>query len=125
MLLGIDYGDSKIGLAISSGVVAAPLSVVRYKDQNELLRRLKKISEEERAEKLVVGISEKDSEQKARDFGEKLSKHLGLPVEFADETLSSKDAQMLSIEAGIKRKKRKNMEDAFAAALILQGYLDS
>jgi len=50
---------------------------------------------------------------------------LGGPVETFDETLSTYNAQRASIEAGMKRKKRKDMEDAYAATLILQGYLDS
>ena len=124
IILGIDYGEAKIGLAISSGTLAAPLLVIKYKTIDELFVRIKKIAEEERAAKLVVGISERESAKKAKKFGGDLAKYLELPVDFVDETLSSKDAQIMAIEAGIKRKKRKNMEDAYAAALILQSYLD-
>ena len=50
---------------------------------------------------------------------------MGGPVETFDETLSTHDARRVSIEEGMKRKKRKGMEDAYAATIMLQGYLDS
>ena len=51
------------------------------------------------------------------------AKNLG--AETFDETLTTKEAQRLSLEAGLPRKKRRGMEDAFAATLMLQSYLDN
>ena len=56
--LGIDYGRSKIGLAIGVGSFAEPLRVIRYKDTELLSREIKKIIETEKINKVVVGISE-------------------------------------------------------------------
>lgn len=125
IVLGIDYGDKKVGLAISSGSLATPLKVIKYSDVSELIEKIKNIVLQQKAEKLVLGVSEGKSAEKSREFGHKLSKELNLPVEFVDETLSTQAVQALAIEAGMKRKKRKTMEDAFAAAFILQSYLDS
>ena len=58
-------------------------------------------------------------------FCEKLRQKINIPVVLWDETLSTKDAQARSIEAGIKRSKRKKLEDAFAATIMLQSYLDT
>ncbi|OGM33406.1 hypothetical protein A2803_04375 [Candidatus Woesebacteria bacterium RIFCSPHIGHO2_01_FULL_44_21] len=123
--LGIDFGESKVGIAVSSGVLAAPLKIIKNSGLKKLIFDIKNIVEEEGIEALVVGVSENKSGQSARDFGDKLAKELNLPVYFVDETLTTKDVQRLVIEAGMKRKKRKSMEDAFAATLILQSYLDS
>lgn len=124
-LLCIDYGEAKIGIAVSSGKLAAPLKVIKYSDIAKLLLELEKIVRAENIAKIIVGISEGTSANKSYEFGNNLGDKLKLPVEFMDETLSTIDAQILSIESGMRRKKRKQMEDAYAAALILQKYLDN
>ncbi len=117
-IIGIDWGESKIGLAKAEGSLAEPLVVVKPAD-------LKKILLVEKPELIIVGISENQSAQKARDFGTKLQEKLGIKVEFVDETLSTVEAQIRSREAGIGRQKRRGMEDAYAAAILLQNYLDN
>jgi len=62
--------------------------------------------------------------EKTKIFAKELVKITGLKVDLEDETLSSQDAQALAIKAGISRKKRKKLEHAFSASLILQKYLD-
>ena len=123
-LLGIDYGRAKIGLALSEGFLAEPYSVIRYEDEKELFEKIKTIVDKEGIDKAVVGVSEGKSAEEARSFGEKLGS-LGIEVTFFDETLSTHSAQELSWQAGIKRKKRKALEDAFAASVMLQSFLES
>ena len=125
-LLGIDYGRKKIGLAISEGILAEPLQVIRYSDTKILGEKLQKIIKENNIGKVVVGLSEGKMAEETKKFLSAI-RHtlLPVPVETFDETLSTYNAQRASIEAGMKRKKRKDMEDAYAATLILQGYLDS
>jgi putative Holliday junction resolvase len=123
-LLGIDFGKRKIGLALSQGSLAEPFKVLRYEEDDALRKEIQAVVESEEIERIVVGISEGQSAREARQFGENL-KSLGVEVVFSDETLSTISAQNLSREAGIRRKKRKSMEDAFAAAVMLQSYLES
>ena len=123
-LLGIDYGRKKIGLALSQGSLAEPFKVLRYDSLAALTEQIREIVEKEGVEKIVVGISEGKSEQEAREFGEGL-KSLGVEIVFFDETLSTNTAQELSREAGVKRKKRRALEDAFAASVMLQSFLES
>jgi len=123
-LLGIDFGRAKIGLAVSEGFLAEPYSVIRYEDEKELLEKIKVLVDKEQIDKVVVGVSEGKSAEEATSFGEKL-RELGLEVIFFDETLSTVSAQELSREAGMKRKKRKALEDAFAASVMLQSFLES
>lgn len=125
MYLAIDYGKSKVGLAVSSGKLASPLTVVRYENRSALLNRIGQIIEEENIEKIVVGVSEGKMAEESVDFGHELREKFEIEVDFFDETLTSRDALQRTVEAGMNRKKRKSMEDAFAATLILQNYLDS
>jgi putative Holliday junction resolvase len=123
--LGIDYGKSKVGLALGTGSFAEPFKVVRYKNIDELVMQVIKVIKVEEIEKVIVGISEGEMGEESKDFSINLSKNLNIPVVTSDETLTSQDAQRLSIEAGIHQKKRRQMEDAYAAAIMLQNYLDS
>lgn len=104
MILGIDYGPKNIGLAISEGFIAEPLKTAHS------LSEVKKIIDDLKIKKIIVGISEGKSQKQAEEFGNDLKNMLGLPVEFVDETLTS-------YEAGEKNHSK-------AAAIILQRYLD-
>lgn len=124
-ILGIDWGKSKVGLAYAESVLAEPLKVIRYTDEDKLLQEIKNIIVSHNIGKVIVGESENVSATAAHKLGEKIKKDLNTPVEYHDETLTSFQAKFLSREAGIKRKKRKHMEDAYAATILLQSYLDS
>ncbi len=123
-ILGIDYGRKKIGLAFADSKLADPLAVVHGETTEELIQELKKIILENQVEKIVVGISENEMGEESKRFSLSLKEKLKIPVETFDETLTTQEAQKLAIEAGIKRQKRKELEDAYAAALMLQSYLD-
>lgn len=118
-ILGIDYGRKKIGLAIADGSLSEPLRVIRYSDTGMLSEKLKKIIKENKIEKIVVGVSEGEMGEESKKFAEEIH------AETFDETLSTHVAQELSKEAKVGRKKRKDLEDAFAASVMLQLYLDS
>lgn len=117
--LGIDYGRSKIGLAVSDGKLAEPYQVIRYKDNNKMIAHIKRIIEKQKIEKIIVGISEGKMAEESKRFAEIFQ------ADTFDETLSSHDAQQMSIESHMGRKKRKEMEDAFAASIMLQNYIDA
>ena len=129
-ILGIDYGRRKIGLAIADGPLAEPWKVFRYEDVDEVIKKVIQVIKVERIERVVVGISEGEMGRESKKFSLSLSQSLPaqaglkIPVETFDETLSTQDAQELSRAAGIKRKKRKELEDAYAAAVMLQSYLE-
>ena len=125
-LLGIDYGQKKIGLAIGDDQsrLAEPLLVVRVGSLEEALEKVAKVVEIEKVEKMVIGVSEGVTAEKTRIFGEQLLEKAGCEVVYQDETLTTYHAQTLSLQANLKQKKRKDREDAYAAALIVQAYLD-
>jgi putative holliday junction resolvase len=123
--LGVDYGKRKIGLAIAYSSIAEPLQVLRYESVEKVVSEIEKVIKKEGIEKIIMGLSEGESAEDAKVFGKILQEKVGTEVIFQDETLSTKEAQALAIEAGINRAKRKDMEDAYAATIILQNYLDN
>lgn len=124
-ILAIDYGRSKLGLAFSGGKLSDPLDVLRYKKVEKVLDRLDRIIKEKEIDKLVIGISEGAMADEIRHFGELLETRISIPIIYQDETMSTQKAHSLSVQTGMKRKKRKQMEDAYAASIILQSYLDN
>lgn len=124
-LLGIDYGRAKVGVAVSSGSLAEPLKTLRYSDTDKLFSQIKQMLQTYEISKIIIGLSEGEMLVETKNFAKALQTQLDVEVEFFDETLTSSDAQMLTRQAGIKRKKRQELEDAYAATIMLQGYLDS
>ncbi len=124
-LLGIDFGLSKVGIALSTSPLADPYVVIKYENSSDLIKKIKEICQKEKVEKIIIGVSEGEMGEKTKEFKNNLEKEIETPIELFDETLSTFDAQNLSIESGMKRSKRKNMEDAIAAAVLLQNYIDS
>jgi putative Holliday junction resolvase len=131
--MGLDYGDKTIGVAVSDefGWTAQALEVVRRKSQETDLARLQEIVREYEVSEIVLGLPKNMNAsigpraQICLDFAEILKEKLQLPVHMWDERLTTVSAQRTLIEADVSRKKRKLVIDKMAAALILQGYLDS
>lgn len=124
-ILGIDFGKSKVGLAMYNDSLPYPFGVLRFRSEKGLLEKISKIVEKEKIEKVVVGVSEGKMGQESAFFARELEKNLSVPVVLQDETLTTHDAKFLSIVAGIGRKKRREMEDAYAACLILENYVNT
>lgn len=127
--LGIDYGTKRIGLAISDGLglTARPLEVVTRDQLEGFLRQL---VEEYPVDGVVVGLPtglsghEGDSAVGARQLAEEVGGILDVPVELVDEKFTSRMAEKSLLDAGMKRRRRKEAVDKVAAAIILQTFLD-
>jgi putative Holliday junction resolvase len=132
-LMGLDVGDRTIGVALSDelGWTAQPYTTLRRKQLSLDLDRLRHIAEEGRVSSVVVGMPLSMSgvpgsrARRVKNFASGLEKTLGIPIVFWDERLSTVAAQRVLLQAGLSREKRKNQVDKVAAAIILQGYLDS
>lgn len=121
-LLGLDYGDKHIGVALATTFVAEPLQVVPTSNIFEILRQL---IDRYQVNAFVVGLSENETAQKTKDFARQLQDRFHLPVYFQDETLSSQETRRQLAQHGVKRSVRQAKTDHFVAATILQDYLDS
>jgi putative holliday junction resolvase len=146
-LLAIDYGRSKIGLALADveARIAAPFATMSRINRNEDMRRLRELLREEKVIKIVVGLPLRldgtpgDMAEEVTRFARRLQKQLGVPVELADERLTSWEAErILEEELGRRikhqethRGRRKTSRadetkytvDAVAAMVILREYL--
>jgi len=114
--LGVDFGEKKIGLAVSFGPLAEPFRVVRTAGWQA---RLVKICQEEKIERLVVGVSEGKMAEKQKRFASRLGEVCCLPVFLVDETLTSREAIDKMRQLG-----KRGEEDKFAATLLLQRFLE-
>ena len=132
-ILGIDYGDRRLGLAISDvlGIIARPLGVIDKNKTPDFISEIINISKSNKVELILVGlpITLKGTQSKqtivVSEFIDKLKIQSGLPVSSIDERLSSIAAERSLQEQGIKTGYNKEMIDQTAAAIILQEYLDS
>lgn len=125
--LGIDYGKSKIGLAIGDDQtkLASPFKVIQEKDEHQALSQIVSICDQEGIEALVVGIPKTMQGQPAEQmkdiehFIADLKELTKLPIVTENEALSSAAAQEL-----LKGNAKTKIEDDVAAMVILQGYFD-
>jgi len=132
-LMGLDVGEKTIGIALSDelGFTAQPYQTLKRKGDDQDLRVLRVLLEERGVSKVVVGLPKNmdgslgRQARKVAAFGEKIEKAFHVPVVHWDERLSTVAAERVLIQADLSRAKRKKHVDKLAAAVILQGYLDS
>ena len=131
-IMAVDFGDKRIGLAISDpdGGIALPLDVVKHPGSMEDAARLiADRAREEQAALVVVGLplnmddSEGDRARRSREFGALLTDS-GLEVELFDERLTSWEVEKMLVDADVSRKRRKQVSDKLAATLILRGFIE-
>lgn len=128
--MALDHGTRRIGVAFCDEleILASPFGVLPN-DGEPALARLARLAGEEGAQGMLVGLprhqdgTESATAGAARVFGETLAARTGLPLRFAEEHLTSAEAERLLAARGIKRAERKARLDAAAAAVILEGFL--
>ncbi len=120
--LAIDYGTKRVGIAVSHASLAEPLTIVPHDKQ--LFQNIQQLLEEHAVKQVVIGLSENTMAEKTRAFATELQSRIEQPVEFADETLTSQQVQGMLRQRGMKHSKRHGPIDHYAAALILQEWLE-
>lgn len=127
VLLGIDYGDARVGIAISDPEEKLARRLLTLQNSTELFSDIQKIIIENSVEKIVVGLpvgfqGESAQTQKVGDFINRLEEKFSFPVIRINEVMTSRMAQENLISLGIKD--IKELIDQEAARIILQDYLD-
>ena len=136
-VLAIDYGERRIGLAISdsSRTLARPLLTLTRSDESSAVTRLISTISGLRGEAdglstILIGLprrldgSPNEETGRVLAFADRLRHHIDLPIVFQDERLSSVEAETRLARSERDWRKRKVRLDAAAAAVILQDYLD-
>lgn len=130
--LGIDCGDSRIGIAATDefGIMAHPVETVPA-DHRDPIPRIREIAAMRKVQTLVVGLplrldgSEGDSAKKVRAFATRLASALPeIPMLFVDESYTTMDASEKLREAGRKAHQQKGIIDQAAAVEILNRWME-
>lgn len=132
-ILGLDYGEKRIGVAVCDelGLTAQGLPTIIRKNKKHDLEILANLIKRYNVEKIVIGYpvrldgSEGIQCEKVNRFTMLLNTTFSLPMQKWPETLSTKEAEEMLINSGMRWKKRKQQVDKLAACIILQNYLDS
>ncbi len=131
--LALDIGEVRVGIAASdaSGTLAFPVKVLPTQEVLGHAKTFCRVLEDYEPEVLVCGrpltLAGEDGMQAARltAQAECIAKSCGLPLEFADERLSSKEAKRILREEGRSEKEMRGMVDMVAASVFLQTWLDA
>ncbi|HOG11924.1 MAG: Holliday junction resolvase RuvX [Smithellaceae bacterium] len=132
-ILGVDYGEKRIGLAVSDGLglTAQGLPTLIRKTKKNDLEILRRRILDYSVERIVIGYpvridgSEGIQCEKVNRFAGRLAETFMLPVVKWPETLTTKEAEDILRASGVHWRKRKDKVDRLAACLILQDYLDN
>src|SRR6266853_2710911 len=141
VILAIDYGQKRLGLALSDehGVTSRPFAIWTRINRRRDLARLRELVRQHAVRQIVVGLplhldgTQSEMSAEAKGFAARVEKALGIRVEMMDERLSSWEAEQISSKMksssrralpDIGRGARKMLLDDVAAAIILRDYLD-
>jgi putative holliday junction resolvase len=132
-VLGLDYGSRRIGVAVCDelGMSAQGVTTLMRKNRETDMTAIAELVGRYGIERIVVGYpirldgSEGIQCEQVNRFIRRLQTRFAIPVIRRDETLSTKEAEELLRETGIRREKRRGIVDRLAASIILQGYLDA
>lgn len=131
-ILGIDYGDSRTGFALSDelGFGAHTLETFHEKSMKKVAQHTAELVEETGAQKIVLGLPKNmngtigERGERTRQFAVLLRELVDLEIIFWDERLTTVSAHQVMNATNVRGKKRKNSVDQVAAAFILQAFLD-
>lgn len=132
-ILGVDFGDSRTGYAISDplGFGATTLPACKEKNMVKVADYTAALAKEQGAERIVLGYPKNMNGtvgprgKKTEDFAGMLKERLEIPVTLWDERLTTVSAHNLMNETNVRGQKRKDSVDSISAAYLLQSYLDS
>lgn len=131
ILLGVDYGDARTGLATNAGTFAFGAGCIKSEGMKKTAQAVADAAIAKKAELIVVGNpinmngTEGPRSEKCRAFAAMLEEMASIPVELYDERLTTVNAHNILSELNVRGKKRKENVDELSATLILQAYIDS
>ena len=131
-ILGIDFGEKRIGLALSDplGFTAQGLETLQRQNLKQVLAHIAEIVKKDGVGGILIGLpvnmdgTHGFKAEETLKFVRQLETFVEVPVKTWDERLTSREANRRMVEGGLSRKKQKEKSDRMAATLILQNYLE-
>jgi putative Holliday junction resolvase len=131
-LVGIDFGERRIGVAVSDTEkkLAFSLDVIHRESGSYGLKKLKKLLEDRVVDAFVVGLPYRDNGtlgsggEEILKYTQILGEYFGVDVITWDERYTTVFAEQTLIDANVKREERRHIVDKVAAQCILQSYID-
>ncbi len=133
ILMGVDYGDVRTGVAVSDslGILACGVGTYKAKGRRELIGILFDLAEEYHVDEFVLGnpinmngtIGERS--EKVKRLADELAGQTGKPVHLFDERCTTMAAHQILNLTDTRGKKRKDVVDTLSAQIILQNFMDS
>ncbi len=131
-IMALDYGDVRIGIALSDVTRFLASGYENYTRTNldADCKHIAKIANENNVKIIVIGLpinmdgSKGVRVEKTYEFANILKNYIDVKIDFIDERLTSVSAEKILISADVSRKKRKQVLDKLSASIILQDYLD-
>ena len=131
-LLGLDFGEKRIGVARSDELnwMAHPVGFIEHRSEEHAVREIQKLIDEFRIKKIVIGLPKTlkgaagTQAEKVLSFSNRLSARISCPIVTWDERLTTAQAERALIAQDVSRAKRREKRDAIAAEIMLQSYLD-
>lgn len=130
VLLGVDYGESRIGLAFGRNGYVSPLKIISGKNDDQAINEISQVVIQNKITKIIIGLPKsfdgKDTPtgRKIQRFGKLLKIMLKKPVEYVDESFTSVESSQSLIEQKLPQKSRLRVDD-ISAALILRNFYQS
>ena len=128
VLLGIDHGDKRIGLAFGRSELVSPLHVLKDMDDGTAINEISRVCKENKVTKIVIGLpldgegKETLQSKKVRRFAKMLRIYIKLPQEFVNESDTTQESMEASLTYGMSGKSGQAI-DHIAAAMILKKYI--
>jgi len=123
--LGIDFGEAKIGVSYSEGKLANPIDVIFYKNEDEAIRKLVNLIKNLKIDEVVFGITNSQMGEKTYSFSNKLKQEINVKISFFEENYTTNLANLILKDKKTSISKRKKTEDAIAASIMLEGFLEN
>ncbi|RKU29045.1 Holliday junction resolvase RuvX [Candidatus Poribacteria bacterium] len=132
ILLGLDVGDIRIGVALSDelGVAAHPLCTLTRKNRKVDLIAIADLVSIHKVERVIIGLpisldgSIGTQAEKVQKFAQRLENVIDIPIEFQDERFTTAEAEDILQELNKDTKEQKELIDEVSAVIILTDYLN-
>ena len=130
-LMGIDFGDARVGIALSDplGIMAQGYGTIKNDGTEKLYEEILSIIKEKEVTKIVIGLpknmdgTEGFRADATKAFAETLKTYTNAEIDFSDERLTTVSAHGFLSEMNVRGGKRKGVVDTLSAALILENYM--